>query len=469
MANPTRRRPGMDQSTDARDDLFSGQLPGMDGVVPSADPKPGGMPGSPGNPNTGVAGVPPPAPPLPNVPIVSPTPDVKKRTSSTTLMEGDPSKLGNQAHIAKSPKYQFLSRASQYGRGQEGDLLNSLKADYGDYWNGWSFDGKGNFVQDGSTPLHDAWQGVRRVDAYGGYNGGGDLRARWGVEDPNAPQGPQVAPRGLPGPAPGPGPSLRAGGPGGAPSGPQGAPGPQVEDPSGPAQGGSRKAIDDLIASLMNGQQNKKIVERRVDGARDTLNKQRKSSVDTLGAALAERGQLGSGAGDNAAVRLDESLGDDFAGAVSDIYADESGRADDRMSRALASATGLSIADMENALGVKNSDRNFELGGRKIDLESQLGHGDLDVRRRGIEENARRNDMDYSLGRRQIDSTSQLGNRGYDIQETGQRLGWDQFLAEHGLDRERLMNDMENGDSDRIIKLLELYLGGANTSADGYI
>jgi hypothetical protein len=105
------------------------------------------------------------------------------RTSTTTLMEGDPRKLADPSHIAKSPKYQFLSEATKYGRGQEGELLKALQSQYGQYWNGVTFDGKGNFDVGNTDP---AWDGVRHVDAYGGYNDGGNLRARWGVEDPHA-------------------------------------------------------------------------------------------------------------------------------------------------------------------------------------------------------------------------------------------------------------------------------------------
>lgn len=115
-------------------------------------------------------------------PTTAPTNTAPRSSTTTTLMEGEKGKLGNAAHMAKSPKYQFLSLASQYGRGQEGELLKRLQTEFGDHWKGWSFDGRGNFTHDGQTPLHGDWKGVQKVDAYGGYNSGGALKARWGVE-----------------------------------------------------------------------------------------------------------------------------------------------------------------------------------------------------------------------------------------------------------------------------------------------
>lgn len=118
-----------------------------------------------------------------------PVPPVQ-RPQGASLMEGDPSKLGNAAHMAKSPKYQFLSLAQQYGRGQENDLLADLQRQFGAHWNGWNFDGRGNFNYGGDpSQLHQDWKGVTSVDAYGGYNGGGPLQARWGVNEPAANSG----------------------------------------------------------------------------------------------------------------------------------------------------------------------------------------------------------------------------------------------------------------------------------------
>lgn len=141
-------------------------------------PLPGGMPGTQGNPNTGFN-------PNPGGTAPTPPPSAVPTTRVTSLMEGDTGKLADPSHIAGSPKYQFLSLAPFYGRGQENDLLKQLQSSYGDYWNGWNFDGRGNFNYGGDpSRLNSAWNGVTSVDAYGGYNdGSGALRARWGADD----------------------------------------------------------------------------------------------------------------------------------------------------------------------------------------------------------------------------------------------------------------------------------------------
>lgn len=117
------------------------------------------------------------------------------RPKVTSLLEGDPGKLSDPAHIAVSPKYQFLSLAPYYGRGQENDLLHQLQTQFAPYWQGWTFDGHGNFVYGGDpSQLNPAWDGATFVDAYGGYGGGGPLAARWGVGENMAPQDPQAPP-----------------------------------------------------------------------------------------------------------------------------------------------------------------------------------------------------------------------------------------------------------------------------------
>jgi hypothetical protein len=136
------------------------------------------------------------APPPVTAPVTPAVPDAPagggapRPQTDTTLLEGDTQKLGNPAHIAKSPKYQFLSKFQGYSRGQENELLNQLKAEHGAHWNGWEFDGRGNFVFKGDpATLHPSWNGVTRVDAFGSYNAGGPLQARWGTDDGGTAQG----------------------------------------------------------------------------------------------------------------------------------------------------------------------------------------------------------------------------------------------------------------------------------------
>lgn len=127
-------------------------------------------------------------PASPAAPSTTPAPTTPRAKTDTRLLEGDPAKFADPAHIAKSPKYQFLSNVTNYSRGQENELLNQLKTQYGAHWNGWEWDGRGNFVFKGDpATLHPDWKGVTRVDAFGSYNAGGPLQARWGANDNGAP------------------------------------------------------------------------------------------------------------------------------------------------------------------------------------------------------------------------------------------------------------------------------------------
>jgi hypothetical protein len=154
---------------------------------PGSRPRGGFAPGAPAPgsfPNVGGVPTPPPPPGAP-APTPQPTPQPAQRTERVSgLMEGEAHKLNDQGHIAKSPKDQFLSMAPYYGRGEESQLLSDLQSKYADYWQGWTWDGKGNFRYGGDpSKLHSAWNGVSFVDAYGGYNAGGPLQARWGADD----------------------------------------------------------------------------------------------------------------------------------------------------------------------------------------------------------------------------------------------------------------------------------------------
>lgn len=119
---------------------------------------------------------------------------------NTRLMEGNTDKLADPNHALKSPKYAFLQamQGGKYNYDQLGnavtDLQNDPRAEVASQWQGWTADGKGNLVYGGDpAKLDSRWNGVKRVDAVGGYgdfaNGKEAGGFRWGVEDPNAPQG----------------------------------------------------------------------------------------------------------------------------------------------------------------------------------------------------------------------------------------------------------------------------------------
>lgn len=512
------------------DNLFS--QPQMNiGAVPrggTAGPAPGGMPGTQGNPNTGVGGGeipgPPQGPQLPTVPIVSPTENQPATLRSPNLgntMGLDPNKFNDpNKHDFKYDTQRTLS-AFDPRQGFTPEVLEALNglgygtfsssggdklslsgaknakdaADFSDQdWifakdansdaTKWNFGGGGAAPQGsngssgapdmsgllkaltgGSTPPTSSGRASSGAgpteDPFTSIGGGVRLATgEWVPKDSALASGPKWE-----------------GGPDKLPEGPATIGAPKDIDKGMNAPGGDDEDdIHNILKKFLSGDLNNDIVNRRVDSARDTLNSQRSGARDTLMASLADRGQLGPGSGESAELRLDDMLNEDFGQQVNDIYANEGENADSRLAQALSTSANMSMAEAQNAIDRfrANTDRtkvgnDYDLGGRRLDLDRSLGEGDLDVRRRGVENQGRQIDNDYNLGSRRIDNDFTLGSRGLDLSDRGQRIDWDKFQATYGLDRERLQSDIENGNWDHILALLGLKGRGADTSAGGYV
>jgi hypothetical protein len=212
----------------------------------------------------------------------------------------------------------------------------------------------------------------------------------------------------------------------GARGGPGDADGQAAADAGGPAAGNAGgfdgDALRTALAGLFpNGAFNEDVVSRRSEGAAENLRRFNKGRMGNNRAALAERGLIGSGPEATEAFNRESDIADRYAQEVSGIYADESENADARMMQALSLAAGLDTADADRLLGYHRADNDFTLGRGNIALGNFRAQND------------------YNLG-----------------------------LGDFGLRRDQLLNDMENGDTDQMIKLLELLMGGANTSANGH-
>lgn len=196
--------------------------------------------------------------------------------------------------------------------------------------------------------------------------------------------------------------------------------------------GGFGSIMDELKKLFPNGAFNQDIVNRRVDNVRDQLNRFSNSRNASNRAQLASRGLIGSGPEITAINRNEENIGNQYANALSGIYADESANADARMMQALQLATGMTSdqarVELERELGLKNLD----LGWGRLGLDKTLGLGNLALGNMN-------GTNDYNLG-----------------------------LARLGLDRDRLQHEIENGNIDQIIQIITQLLAGANTSAGGY-
>lgn len=197
------------------------------------------------------------------------------------------------------------------------------------------------------------------------------------------------------------------------------------------ADSGFNPAMDpDLVAALKGlfpgGGFNQDIVNRRVGSARDQLNSFSKSRNASNRAQLASRGLIGSGPELTAQNRAESDIADRFANAVNDIYAQESGNADQRMMQALGLFGGL---------GNDNA---------RLSLDRELGLGRLDL------------DRMLGSGRLALDNMNSVN--GYNLD-----------LGRFGLDRDRLQYEIENGNVDQLIQLIQQLLMGAGASAGGYV
>lgn len=229
--------------------------------------------------------------------------------------------------------------------------------------------------------------------------------------------------------------SPTSGGGGGSPS-------PTAGGGGGTPTGAGRPDIWAMLTKLIgeNGEGNNEILTRRVERAREDMNRTRSSQTDQYRAMLADRGLIGSGGEVMGIGRLEENLANTFADAESGIIADESERQDARMMQALSLATGLSMDEARNAI------ERY-----KADITRELGLGNLDLGR----------------GRLDLDRTLGLGNLALGNANLNQ--DWNMFAANFGLDRERFANDVNQGNFDQLARLLDFVLRGAQTSSGGYV
>lgn len=204
----------------------------------------------------------------------------------------------------------------------------------------------------------------------------------------------------------------------------------------GPGSGGpGRQDIWSLLQGVISGGggANNEVINRRLEGARESMNKARSSQTSQYRSQLADRGLVGSGGEVMGASNLEEQLANTYAGAERDIYADEFGRADDRMMQALSLATGMTMDEARNAIERYKTDVTRELGLGRLGLDEMLGMGQLG-----------------------------LGN-------LNANMNWNQFLANYGLDRERFANDVQTGQFDQLARILQLLMQGAQTSSGGFV
>lgn len=186
--------------------------------------------------------------------------------------------------------------------------------------------------------------------------------------------------------------------------------------------------VEDALRMLMarGGELDPDQMNRRYESARELLDKGRRTMVNDMRGDLASRNLLSEpgipqGAEIGGLERITEHLAPEFSRALRDIYSDEAGRSDDRLMNALSMATGYSSDQARNLLAAigEGTARQTALAGLSLDLLKT-------------------------------------------------NMAWSQFLASFGLERDKVMYEMENGQIDQFMPLLQAFIQMAGLSNAGF-
>lgn len=172
-------------------------------------------------------------------------------------------------------------------------------------------------------------------------------------------------------------------------------------------------ALSEGILSILKGGfgPDKNQLAKRYESARETIDRGRRSQTASLRAALADRGLMGSGAEITGLGRIEEGLAGDYSTALRDATVTEDKIASDRYMQALQAA----------------------LGSQANNTEQQKVVGQLAV------DNLNQNRM------------------------------WNQFLAEYGLNREKVMSEIQNGNIGAYTGLINAFMQYGQSQSNGYV
>ncbi len=166
---------------------------------------------------------------------------------------------------------------------------------------------------------------------------------------------------------------------------------------------------------------------KRFESARELMAKGERTAMNDARAMLADRGLLSepgnaSGAEMSTIGRVQSRNAEEFARALRDIGIEEDDASNTRLTNALALAAGI---DAQRASTLINA----------------IGQG---------------------TDRQQMLSEVALAS-------LGQNMAWNQFLAEYGLDRDKAMYAIQNGQIDQIMPYLALFMQLAQGTQRGYV
>lgn len=183
---------------------------------------------------------------------------------------------------------------------------------------------------------------------------------------------------------------------------------------------GSEDNLKSILSGLFpGGAFNQDLVNSRTQGAREDLQRFQKSQSANDNSVLAARGLLGDGAQQTAQNRLSSDIADKYSGAVQGIWGDETQAADQRMMQSLSLATGMSMADAQNAIEMFKANNDYALGQGQLALGNysaqtgyDLGLRNDDLQRADLENRARQGDIAAQIELLRIRTQTGLGTAG---------------------------------------------------------
>ena len=225
-----------------------------------------------------------------------------------------------------------------------------------------------------------------------------------------------------------------------------------------------------------------------VEAARSPLDVLRRAQLAQGEAALANQGLLGSGAGQEYVERLEERLAPLYTQAAQEIELDRRQREQQRFGQALTlgaqqAQQDTAARDARMALAIDQAQRmsSDEAALRQQQyltaLQQATGMSSEQAARR---ENRLQNAMSMATGLSQEQSRNLLATAetvtarqqmltDAAIQALDRNMVWSQFIAQYGLDRARVLEEIQNGRIASILPLLEMYLRATTTASQGYV
>ena len=225
----------------------------------------------------------------------------------------------------------------------------------------------------------------------------------------------------------------------------------------------------------------------QIESARSPLDILRRAQTAQGAAALADRGLVGSGAGRQYLEGLEGQLAPQYTQAAQQIEEQRRQADEQRYLQALqmSGQQGMQQDQMRdarwtNALQQAGQLSQEEVADRQERYLTAIQQGEGINRDEAVRRDQRlqmtlqqATGLDAQRVQNILSTTSSVGERqqmvgNMALQSLNQNMQWNKFLAEFGLDRAQVMNDIQNKRLDRIMPMLQMYTQTMQSLASGY-